>query len=47
MYFTHKEMKSMIEIEMKLMLARYNMLSKERAKAAYVLVKVRTAEMSG
>ena len=26
----------MIEIEMKLMLARYNMLSKERAKAAYV-----------
>lgn len=36
MYFTHKEMKSMIEVELKLMLLRYNMLSKEKAVAIHM-----------
>lgn len=36
MYFTHKGMKSMTEIELKLMLLRYNMLSKEKAVAIHM-----------
>ena len=39
MSFTHKEMQSMIEAELKLFLLRYNMLSKKESAAAYMCLQ--------
>ena len=39
MYFTHKGMKSMTEMELKLFLLRYSRLSKRESTAAYMCLQ--------